>query len=84
MAVGACVVTVEAAGWAAMGLVETGGTEADGWLKPMDLPAHGEVMAAAGVTAGLVMALAGAVRCKEVQEVSRGGLGSAPGCSALY
>ena len=52
---------VEAAGWAAMGVAETGGTEADGWLKPMDLPAHGEVIAAAGVTAGLVIVTAGAV-----------------------
>merc|ERR1740129_1446657 len=61
-AAGACAAAVEAAGWAAMGVaVETGDTEADGELKPMDLPAHGEAtvadMAAAGVAPAGVLLL---------------------------
>merc|ERR1740129_1881563 len=83
-AAGACAAAVEAAGWAAMGVaVETGDTEADGELKPMDLPAHGEAMVADMAAAGVAAAVAGELkameveRCKEVPEVS-GGAGVAP------
>merc|ERR1740116_733357 len=63
--------------------VETGDTEADGELKPMDLPAHGEAMVADMAAAGVAAAVAGELkameveRCKEVPEVS-GGAGVAP------
>merc|ERR1740129_1668041 len=83
-AAGACAAAVEAAGWAATVVaVETGDTEADGELKPMDLPAHGEAMVADMAAAGVAAAVAGELkameveRCKEVPEVS-GGAGVAP------
>merc|ERR1712210_375792 len=58
--------------------VETGVTEADGELKPMDLPAHGEAMVADMAAAGVAAAVAGELkameveRCKEGPEVSEG------------